>query len=198
MTVSLTDTQRVRVSTQFRVEIPPTPNLDLGNEVREIGEAGAVVRAPFVAVLSSKQLRIHLWIDVVDRQPTCTRYMVERADGAGLESVTLEVLRGLPLRPMVALACAAAAYEPDSSGGIRLRQGVVDPALLGSIIQAGKRTRRPISEERLREFSDAFRAEFVPGRMAEFAASFGCSERQAYRLRKLAKERGLLDDEGTK
>ncbi len=196
MPMSLTNTRRVRVRTKFRVEIPPTPNLDLGNEIREIGDAGAVVRSPFVAVLSNEQLRIHLWIDVVDRQPTCTRYMVERADGAGLESVTLEVLRGLPLRPMVAMACAAAAYEPDAPGRFALRQGVVDPAVLGSIIQAGKRTRRPTSDERLREFADAYRSQFVPGRMTEFADAFGCSERQAYRLRKLAKDRGLLDNEG--
>ena len=56
----------------------------------------------------------------------------------------------------------------------------------------GPRGRAPMSDARLADFAQRYRNEFVPGQMAEFAASLGYSERQAWRLKKAATERGLL------
>ena len=57
-----------------------------------------------------------------------------------------------------------------------------------------KRRREPITDERLREVADTYRERWKPGTGAEFAESIHCSERQMYRLPKLARERGFLED----
>jgi hypothetical protein len=61
-----------------------------------------------------------------------------------------------------------------------------------------RRTRRPTTEARLREVAQAYNDRWTPGSPDEFAASLNVSERQMWRLLKLARDRGLLpaDDRG--
>lgn len=65
-----------------------------------------------------------------------------------------------------------------------------------SVVGSIRRRRAPITDDRLREFAEAYHERWIPGRALEFAESLFMSERQMYRLKKLAQERGFLDDEG--
>ena len=140
---------------------------------------------PFEATFTSKALELAVTIDVADGRPVCTEYRVRRLDGGGLELMTTEVMRDVKLRTLMALSCSRVAI--DQAGGWSVEaeavQAVVDPI---------RRRKAPITDATLRGIAKAYEKRYVPGRMEEFAQSEGYSERQMWRLVKLARERGFL------
>lgn len=57
---------------------------------------------------------------------------------------------------------------------------------------AVRRSRTPVSDDSLRAFAASYREHYLPGQMRPVALRLGLSERQCWRLKKLARERGLL------
>lgn len=154
-------------------------------------DTGVEVIAPLEAEFTNGTLRITVLLDVADGMPRCTKLSVERVDGGGLELITTEVLPGLSLRRLMARACAAAVVERHEDGHY-VKRAEVSLDAIEAVMGSLQRTRQPITDERLREFAEAFRERYQPGKMEPFAESLHCSPRQAWRLKKLAEERGFL------
>jgi hypothetical protein len=167
---------------------------DLGSQLVEL-DSGGVLLAPFSATFTSDRLRVAITVDVADGVPICRSYSAERTDGGGLELMTTEVMRGLPLRSLMADACAASALEVEQ--GARGYSPATSVEAIEAVLKTLRRRRTPTTDKELREFAAAYRKDFVRGRMAEFAESLGYSERHAYRLLRLARERGLLPEKET-
>jgi hypothetical protein len=149
-----------------------------------------VMAAPFRATFTSDRTRITIDVDVVNGAPLCRRYEVERTDGDGLELMTTEVMRGVNLRALMANGCADAAMQalPGDSHTYELATSVeAIEAVLGTV-----RRRAPITDAELKRFSALYRKRHVAGHMKEFAEELGYSERHAWRLLKLTRERGFL------
>jgi hypothetical protein len=160
------------------------------------GSPAALV-VPFRAHIEVNSLRVTIVIDVVDGAPSCTSYTVTTVDGGGLENRTTEVARGISIRDLLASALRFQTWEafpdPDATGGLIGRPGApldLTEAVMGSV----RRRRVPVDDDRLREVAEAYRERWRPGNAAAFAESLLCSERQMYRLLKLARERGFLTD----
>jgi len=136
-------------------------------------------------MFTSKDLELAVTIDVADGRPMCTEYRVRRLDGGGLDLMTTEVMRNVKLRTLIALSCSRVAI--DQAGGWSVEaeavQAVVDPI---------RRRKAPITDDTLRKIAKAYKKRYVAGGMDEFAQSEGYSERQMWRLVKLARERGFL------
>ena len=156
-------------------------------------DGGGRLAVPFTATFSNdiQTLRLEIVVDVANGRPVCRSYRVETFDDGGdLAMMTSEVLRGVKLRNLMSHACAQAAFEAVDDGGFVPAENVqAIEAVLGPL----RRTRRPATDELLGQVADRYRAEFVPGRMVEFAEAFGYSERQMRRLIALARERELLE-----
>lgn len=61
-----------------------------------------------------------------------------------------------------------------------------------SMVMLPRRSRTPISDESLAAFAASYRNHYQPGQMQKLARRLGLSERQCWRLKKLAVQRGLL------
>jgi hypothetical protein len=104
---------------------------------------------------------------------------VDPVGSHGLEMMTSEVMRGVNLRALMMHAFAM--FNPDTDA-------------VQALFDSLKRRRTPVTDKTLREFARQYRKQFVPGGMQQFAESLGYSERQAWRLLKLARDRGFLPD----
>lgn len=153
-------------------------------------DTGVLLDVPVTAVFTSAALRVTIEVDVADGVPVCPRYTVERVDGGGLESVTTEVLAGVPLRGLMANACARAVVEPIEGGHVV--RAAISLEAIEAVVGPLKRTRRPITDATLMAFANAYEERFQPGHMRQFAESLHYSERQAWRLKKRAEQRGFL------
>lgn len=162
---------------------------DIGSRIAHL-DSGGTLWAPVDATFTNDQLRIDIRIDVRDGTPTCTRYTVERTDGGGLELMTTEVSRGIKLRALMAHACAAVALE-GANGGFTTASSV---EAIESVVKTLSRNRRPTTDAELKRFARAYRRDYQRGGMEQFAASLGYGERNAWRLKKLAIERGFLKE----
>jgi hypothetical protein len=171
----------------MRMQVRQAGGVDLDHEFKRL-DSGAQLWAPFRAVFDDDELRVTLDIDVVDGRPSCRGYHVELLDGSGLEFLTTEMMRGFNLRALMshAVAVAVGTFIPDPSDRRRAIDGAV-----GSL----RRRRRPVTDERLTEFADFYRLHFRPGGMGDLAGEFGVGERQAWRLKRLAVQRGFLEEE---
>jgi hypothetical protein len=157
---------------------------------RKMLDTGGWLIAPFRATFTGDDLEIELMLDVIDGAPACTSYTVRSTGGSGLENRTTEAVRGRPLRQLMVDALSMSVWEQyDDEGGLASTVELVE-AVMGSV----RRTRKPVDDERLEQVADAYRKHWVPGGAAEFAESLNCSERQMWRLIKLARERGLLEE----
>jgi hypothetical protein len=179
-------------------------SLDLyGSHLRKLDGGGAMfapIRATFNQVLDGNpQLRLTIEMDVEQGVPICRRYTVERFDG-GLELMTAELMRGVNLRRLMAQAAAAAALEkrPPPPGVTEQYTTATSVEAVEAVVGPIRRRRVPVTDKELRRFADMYRRKFVPGRMAEFAEALHYSERHAYRLKRLAIERGFLTAADTK
>lgn len=155
--------------------------------------SGGVMWAPFTATFTSDRVRCTITVDVADGRPVCRRYEVERIDDSadGLEVMTTEVMRGINLRALMANGCADVALQPLPDG--TTYQPATSLEAVEAVIGSLRRSRPPsITDKQLREFASAYRKEYSPGRMAQFADGRGYSERHAWRLLKIARERGFL------
>lgn len=153
------------------------------------------VPAPFTAVFTNESLELTIVVDVANGVPFCPEYHLKRVDAPpGLEMATTDVLRGIPLRGLMANALARVALEVErTETGVRFDyRSPTSVEAVEAVIGSLKRRRQPVTDEVLREFADAYRERFEPGAMEEFADSIGYSPRHAYRLKKLAEERGFL------
>jgi hypothetical protein len=159
-------------------------------------DSGGVVAVPLRATFTDDRMKVTMCLDVANGVPICAKYCVERTDGRGLEEVTTEISRGLNLRTLMAHAFAGAAHEQheDDDGRDHLRRASTVEAV-EAVIGPIRRRREPTTDERLREFADAYRERWVPGGAAEFAESLYVSERQMWRLKRLAVDRGFLKEE---
>lgn len=165
---------------------------DIGSRIVELDTGGALW-APISATFTSDRVRVEITVDVANGVPVCRRYSAERTDGGGLELMTTEVMRGLPLRSLMAHACAAAALQTESTDGEGKGYSPASSVeAIEAVVKTLKRRRTPVTDKELRRFAAAYRKHFVPGRMREFAESLGYGERQGYRLLKVARERGFL------
>jgi hypothetical protein len=149
--------------------------------------AGGHMLGPLTATFTNEQLVVTLRIDVLDGVPSCVWYRVERVDGGGLEYLTTELAKGLKVRDLMAHAVALAAVQSSEDPDVSPLDAI--EAVMGSV----RRGRAPVTDARLEEFAEAYRDRWVPGRGAEFAESLHISERQMWRLKKEAIERGFLE-----
>lgn len=154
-------------------------------------DTGGWLAAPFRAILTGDTIELEMVLDVIDGAPACTSYTVRAIDGVGLENRTTEVARGIKLREAMANALARSTWEQHGDVAYLATSVELIEAVMGSV----QRRRVPVTDERLREVADAYRERWTPGGAMEFAASLHCSERQMYRLVKLARQRGFLEEE---
>ncbi len=162
---------------------------DLPDSPKQL-DTGGYLLAPFRACLTNDTLEIELIIDVIDGTPDCTSYRVTPLDGAGLLYRTTEVTRGVKIRDLMAEALSLSVWEQQGEvAGLATSVELIE-AVKGSV----RRRREPMTDEKLREFASAYRQKFIPGKAAEFAESQGYSERQMYRRKKTAQERGFLTE----
>lgn len=152
-------------------------------------DSGGQLLAPFTARFSNDEWAIDLDLNVVDGQPSCVGYAVARNDDRPLDQFTTEVARGFNLRKLMSHAFARMALESEGQAKVPATTEEAVEAVVGPI----RRRRAPITDQRLREVADAFRSRYVSGGAAEFASSLFVSERQMWRLVKLARQRGFLD-----
>lgn len=161
-------------------------------------DSGGVLYVPTRAVFTDERLRITIVIDVANGTIICPSYSVERIDGAGgLEALTTDVSRGLKIRNLMAYAAASAAVTPAPDDDERGRDFLPGQTLeaIEAVIGPIRRTREPVTDERLRAIADAYRERWIPGRDVEFAESFHMSDRNMRRMLKKARERGFLEAE---
>lgn len=160
-------------------------------------DTDVVVGVPITATFTNEMLRITIDVDEADGAAICRRYEVVRLDegAGGLELATTDVFHGIPLRGLMAYALASSVVEVERTENGDLQVDIpADPGLAAveAIIGSLKRTRRPMTDAKLKEFAEAYKAKFVPGHMRELAASMNYSERQGWRIKKRAEERGFL------
>jgi hypothetical protein len=152
-------------------------------------DGGGEMFAPLVATFTDGELEARLVIDVVGGAPCCVEYTVRRTDGKGLEQFTSEVAAGLNIRSLVKHAVVVVAVEAKGHG--------VEPAesyeAVAAVLSSAGRRRTAVTDERLQEFADAYRERWVKGGQAEFAAHLNISERQMWRLKRLATDRGFME-----
>jgi hypothetical protein len=151
--------------------------------------SGGHMLTPLTATFSNEQIVVTMRIEVIDGAPSCVWYRVERVDGGGLEFLTTELAKGLKVRDLMAQAVMMAAVQSSEEPDVSPLEAI--ESVLGNL----RRGRAPISDTRLEEFAEAYRAHWEPGRADAFAASLGVGERQMYRLKKAAVERGFLEDD---
>ncbi len=159
--------------------------------------ADSWITAPFTATFEDERLRLVLEVDVADGHPICTSYRVDRLDGGGLELMTTEVLRGFKLRALMAEACILSVVVPvpgakEGTAFAVKTKDAIPVEVIESVLGTLKRRRAPVTDERLREVADAYKKRYEPGGMEQFAKSLNASERQVWRLIRLARERGFL------
>jgi hypothetical protein len=155
--------------------------------------SGGAMWAPFTATFTSDRVRVTITVDIADGRPVCRHYEVDRIDDVadGLELMTTEVARGINLRALMAHGCADVALQPLPDG--TTYQPATSLEAVEAVVGELRRRRSPtITDKQLRGFAAAYRKGYTPGAMAEFAKDQGFSERHAWRLLKLARERGFL------
>jgi len=159
-------------------------------------DSGAELLAPFQATFTGSEVTIGLKVDVVDGTPSIRSVTIDVVDSAdGLELRTSKLLDGVPMRGLLTHACARVVVETEAleGGTVKMtRTAVPSTEAVEKVVGSIRRRRRPISDERLTEFVEAYRAR--TGTMRELARELSMAERHAYRMKKLAQDRGLLEE----
>lgn len=152
---------------------------------------GGVLMVPISATFDDGQLSVRLVIDVADDLPICREYTVKRLDGGGLEEMTTEVARGVKIRELMAEAVASKALEPAPDGG---RRHATTLEAIEAVVGPIRRRRRTMTDSELTSFVASYRERYLPGHATEFAESVFMSERQMWRWKRAAIERGLMEE----
>ena len=173
---------------RFNIAVKPIGD---SSDYTELLDGRGQMQLPALATFSNDDLRIEIEITAVDGVPGCRRYQVETTDGSPLDGMVTNVMRGLPLRNFLSYACAVMWIPTDKYQG---PLPSLESDFIEALRSATRRPRRPLSDDRLQDFAEQYRANFSPGQMEEFARSLNYSERQVYRLKKQAVDRGFLED----